>query len=194
MGNEFDDLFNDKVVELGTKQELYQRYADDIDTALRSIGRGIMFCPLDGCPVNKPEDQVEAESDLQEDEITMREVQKVADNLLKNIETEYDCPSSHPELGNKIPVLDLAMWVETVKVSSTGIKGQEMHSGCDKSDICLPLGESSENGWKENILLQLGWCIKSKLSSSQNPWLPKRSSWSPLPSPGHKRGQLSPKN
>ena len=105
-----------------------------------------MFCPLDGCLVNKPEDQVQSESNLEEDEITMREIQKIADNILKNIETEYDCPSSHPELGNKVPVLDLAMWVETVKVSSTWIESQDMHSNCEKCEICLPLGESAQNG------------------------------------------------
>ena len=42
MGNEFDDLFNDHVTKLGIKQELYQRYADDIESALRSIGRRII--------------------------------------------------------------------------------------------------------------------------------------------------------
>ena len=74
MGNEFDELFNDQVVKLGLKQEMYQRYADDIESALRSIGRRMMFCPLDGCMVNKPEDQVEREADLEEDELTLREL------------------------------------------------------------------------------------------------------------------------
>ena len=88
--------------------------------------------------VNKPEDQVEAEADIDEDKITMKQLKSVADNLMKNIESEYDCPSIHPELRKKVPFLDLAMWVEKVKVSSTGLDSQEMHSNCDKSEMCLP--------------------------------------------------------
>ena len=45
----------------------------------------------------------------------MRELKNIADSLIKFIETEYDCPKKHPELGMKVPVLDLAIWVEEIK-------------------------------------------------------------------------------
>ena len=74
---------------LGIKQELY---ADDINQAQRSIGRLIKFCPLDGCMLSKDEEQINSESEIEEDELTMRELKKVADSLMENIETKYDCP------------------------------------------------------------------------------------------------------
>ena len=48
MGNEFNDLYNDKIIKLDLKQEMYQRYADDTNVAQRSIGRRHKFCPLTG--------------------------------------------------------------------------------------------------------------------------------------------------
>ena len=40
--------------------------------------------------------------------------------MIENIETAYDCPSVHPELNNKVPMLDLAMWVEETLFSAQG--------------------------------------------------------------------------
>ena len=39
MGNEFDERFNAKLSSLEIKAELYQRYADDVDLVVRSVGR-----------------------------------------------------------------------------------------------------------------------------------------------------------
>ena len=44
IGNEFDDLFAEKMETLNIKDELYSRSVDDIDLFLRSIGRMIKFC------------------------------------------------------------------------------------------------------------------------------------------------------
>ena len=71
----------------------------------------------------------------------MKEMKKIADTIIKHIETEYDCPSRHPELGFKVPVLDLAVWVEEVEVDSQGLDDQELHSRCCSDEICLPIGE-----------------------------------------------------
>ena len=60
---------------------------------------------------------------------------------MQNIETEYDCPSLHPELGKKVPVLDLAMWVEEVRVTARGLEGQELHTRCEYDGTCLSLEE-----------------------------------------------------
>ena len=86
------------MVKLNIKNELYERYADDIDLAQRSIGRKLKFCPLDGCMVEKTADEIESELHMEEDELTMIELKKVADSLMENIETEYDCPSHHHHL------------------------------------------------------------------------------------------------
>ena len=120
MGNEFDDLYNDQIIKLDLKQEMYQRYADDTNVAQRSIGRRHKFCPLAGRMIAKSPEQIRAEADVDEDELTMRELKNIADSLIDYLETEYDCPTQHPELGMKVPVLDLALWVEEVKLSSQG--------------------------------------------------------------------------
>ena len=41
MGNKFDDRFNKKLNSLNIKTELYQRYADDVDVVVRSVGRDV---------------------------------------------------------------------------------------------------------------------------------------------------------
>ena len=120
MGNEFDDRFNKKLNSLNIKTELYQRYADDVDLVVRSIGRDVKYCPMAGVMQSKTAKEIHDELCIEEDAITMRELKKIADAMIENIETEYDCPSDHPELGFKVPVLDLAIWVEEVEVSSQG--------------------------------------------------------------------------
>ena len=142
MGNEFDQRFNSKLTSLNIKTELYQRYADDIDLVLRTIGRKRKFCPEAGSVIEKTANEIHEESSMEEDEITMKEMQKIADNIIKHVETEYDCPSRHPELGYKVPVLDLAVWVEEINIAAPGLDVQnELHSSCCSDDICLPVGE-----------------------------------------------------
>ena len=68
--------------------------------------------------VEKTANEIQEEYNEGEDEITMKEMKKIADTIIKHIETEYDCPSRHPELGCKVPVLDLAVWVEEIEVAS----------------------------------------------------------------------------
>ena len=59
--------------------------------------------------VQKSEAEIEADSDKQEDKITMIELRKIADTIQDNIKTESESPSNHPELRMKVPVLDLAI-------------------------------------------------------------------------------------
>ena len=95
--------------------------------------------------VEKTDTEVENEIELEDDEVTMRELSKIADKVMENIETEHDYPSNHPELGRKVPVLDLAMWVEKVQVFSSRMDCQDVHSRCkDTVEPCLPFGESSQ--------------------------------------------------
>ena len=138
-------MFNQKIVELDVKQELYQRYADDINQALRAIGRKMKLCHLTGCMVEKVPEQINAEEIIQDYELTMREMKQIADSIMKNIETEYDSPSIHPELDMKVPVLDLAIWVEQTKFCSPGMDGQGLHFNFRDCGGCLPIGEHKES-------------------------------------------------
>ena len=139
MGNEFDERFNQLMTKVEVKSELYQRYADDIDVVVRSVGRTKRFCPLAGSFVEKTEEEMVAQAEKEEDEITMLEMKNMADTIMQNIETEFDCPSAHPELNNKVPVLDLAMWVEEILLAAQGLE-EGMHTNCKGGEPCLPIG------------------------------------------------------
>jgi len=54
--------------------------------------------------------------------------------------------TAHPytqNSANKFLVLDLAMWVEEVRVSARGQEGQGVHSRCGQGGTCLPLGDAA---------------------------------------------------
>ena len=59
------------------------------------------------------------------------ELKKVADSLMENTETEYDCPSLYLELSSSSP----GPGNVGGGVPAQGLEGQEMHSRCG-----LPLG------------------------------------------------------
>ena len=137
---------------LDIKHLLYYRYADDIDLFLRSIGRKTKFCPVDGKMVEKTEEEIEADMDKHDDEVTMIELKKIADTIQANITTEADFPSKHPELGNKVPVLDLVLWVEDVKMYSPRMDCEKLHLCCDLVTLCLPIGQEknlSQNAFED---------------------------------------------
>ena len=51
------------------------------------------------------------------------------------LKTESDCPSNHSELEKKLPILDLAVWME----EDQGLEDL-MHCKCKKGDISLSIG------------------------------------------------------
>ena len=97
LGNEYDEKFADKCESLEIKLELYDRYADDQDVALRNFGRLIKFCPLDGRMVEKSQAEIENEKETPDDVLVMEELRKVADSVMKMFKTEADSPGNHPE-------------------------------------------------------------------------------------------------
>ena len=61
---------------------------------------------------------------------------------MDHIEIKHDCPSIHPELGNKVSVLDIAMWVEEVTVFAPGMERHKLHKNCSEGvGQCLPIGK-----------------------------------------------------
>ena len=142
VGDEFDEIFGEMMISLELKNELYSRYVDDIDLMMRSIGRRVKFCPLAGAMVEKTYDEMKADETKQEDEITMEELRKVADTCIDMLKTEADCPSRHPELGFKVPILDMSVWLEQVPLAAPGLEDSHgrIHSRCQDSNNCLPIG------------------------------------------------------
>ena len=114
LGNEFDELFQEKCVSLDIKIELYDRYADDQNVALRDFGRDLKFCPLDVRMKEKSLAEKEQDKDKRTDELVMKELRKVADTVIDMFKTEVDSPAKQPELGFKVPILDLSVRVEKV--------------------------------------------------------------------------------
>ena len=100
----------------------------------------------------KSHEQILAEADIEEDELTMKELKNIADSLIDFLEIEYDCLTKHSELGRKVPVLDLAMWVEETKLSSPGTVSLSIHINCKDRENCHPLGVNNiEDTYVEGV-------------------------------------------
>ena len=137
---EYDEKFLEKCESIDIKIELYDRYADDQDIALRNFGRTVKFCPLDGKMVDKTAAEVEGEVNTHDDVLVMEELRKVADTVVHMFKTEADSPGNHPELAYKVPILDLAVWVESVHLPAPGMDNEDLHNSCSDTQTCLPIG------------------------------------------------------
>ena len=82
--------------------------------ALRDFGRDLKFCPLDGRMKEKSLAEEEQYKDKRTDELVMKKHRKVADTVIDMFKTEVDSPAKQPELGFKVPILDLSVRVEKV--------------------------------------------------------------------------------
>ena len=147
LGNEYDENFLEKFENINIKIELFDRNVDDQDIALRSFGKRVKFCHLDGELIPKTDVEIEDQKELQEDQVVMEELRKVADSVIDMFKTEEDSPGNHHELGYKVPILDLALWVESVKLPAPGMV--LVTSAC-------PL-VSTYVKWKLNQVIPMGW-------------------------------------
>ena len=59
---------------LKVELELYERYVDDQDVIVRSIGRRVKFCPEAGVMISKSQQEIESEKDKNKDELFMAEL------------------------------------------------------------------------------------------------------------------------
>ena len=88
--------------------------------------------------------EVEDEMNMHDDVLVMEELRKVVDTVVQMFKTEADSPGKHPELAYKVPILDLAVWVESVQLPAPGMVKEDLHSSCSESQTCLPIGAPSE--------------------------------------------------
>ena len=194
IGLEYDEKFLEIVKELKVKLELYKRYADDQNVMGRSIGRMTKFCQRTGTMISKTENEVEAEKNLREDEIFMEELRKIADTTIEMLKTEADSPARHPELGFKVPILDMAVWVEKMLLPAPGLVNENLHTKCQQEQECLPIGpkvaefEQGLEGTTEDSsrpVYQVNYEFFSKPTApkttlhvtSVNPWQQKRTTF-----------------
>ena len=68
--------------------------------------------------------------------------------------TEADSPAMHLELDYKVPILDIAVWVEDEQLPAPGMVDQKL-------SVTMP-------GGKEKLSLPQGWFPKSTFSSIQS--------------------------
>ena len=127
IGLEYDELFLATLEQLDVKLELYERYVDDQDVIGRSIGRNTKFCPATGVMKSKTEEEIQSEKD----------------SIIPMLKTEYDSPSNHPELNFKVPILDMAVWVEDMHLPAPRMEDDVNHSKCREGD-CLPIGRKQQ--------------------------------------------------
>ena len=194
VGFEFDEVFEKKVKDVGIKVEMNGRYVDDNNIFVRSIGKKVKFCPLAGRLVEKTEDEEKECEEMMEDETTMEELRRIADTCMGMLKTEADSTSKHPELKFKVPILDMAVWVEQVSLPAPGLEGQEMglHSRCKDGEECLSFGTEVECGGLAQgqesacrLVPQVMYVFYRKpmapqrllMAESAQPWQQKRTTW-----------------
>ena len=187
IGNEFDEMFLENVEKIGMIIEMYKRYGDDQNVAGRSIGKETKVCLLAGKLVRKTDEEIRNDKDKRLDEIFMNELRKIADNTMEMLKTEADSPANHPELDFKVPILDLAVWVEDVSMAAPGVEDQNIHSRCE-GGMCLPIGSPPRRRMEggplpaPRMVQQVYYEFYSKpmllkrtiLASSALPWQQKR--------------------
>ena len=119
----WDKQFLSKLKKLGIKVLLYRRYVDDITISFVAPDHRLLFVR----GVSEEEDRLELQLDNSvipyvENQIVekcgMSLVKEIGDSIHPSIQLETDCPAMHDD--NKLPVLDIKMWVEQImKVDST---------------------------------------------------------------------------
>ena len=127
IGFEYDQKFLSTLGRLNINLVLYDRHADDQDVIGRSFGRETKFCFETGEMIAKSEEEIEDDKDKNEDEIFMTELRMIADSIIPMLKTEEDNPSNHPELNYKVPILDMAVWVEDKQMSAPGMEDENIH-------------------------------------------------------------------
>ena len=99
-----------KLDELDINVKGYKGFKDDTNIILNPVGRNVKY--REGQLVMKNIEEVEKESQLEIDEVSMKIVKDVADSIEHMIDTEVDFPSNKKNVGNKMPILDIVFWIK----------------------------------------------------------------------------------
>ena len=91
---------------------MYKRYIDDVNELLRALPAGTRW-NAETKEMEIQEDQVENDLQVPADVRTMEQIVKMGSSISEMIQLTGECPSRSP--GEKMPVLDLAVWIEKDK-------------------------------------------------------------------------------
>jgi hypothetical protein len=103
----WDRMFKNMMTRLMMTIWMFKRYVDDMDLIVKTERNKKL---LDGELVDKTENEIEDESEKPDDEITMRLIRTIADDVMKMIQTEEDFPSKHE--SKLLPILDVQVRVQ----------------------------------------------------------------------------------
>jgi hypothetical protein len=98
----WDRLFKMMMKEAKMIMWMFQRYVDDMNQVVMTERNKKM---VNGKIVMKNEEEVENEKEVPDDEVTMKLVREIADEVMEMIKTEEDFPTKHR--GGLLPILDL---------------------------------------------------------------------------------------
>ena len=113
----FDILFNKKCVKLNLNVTLYKRFVDDIDEVLNEISEGWVYDIASDQMVfnlNHPY------STLNGDERTFSILCDIANQINKDIQFTFECPSMFE--NRKLPILDLFVWIDNSQIKHSFYK------------------------------------------------------------------------
>ena len=102
----WDDRFREKLESIGVGVYLYKRYVDDINTCVDIIESGKRWNGRELVQDGAINDERSVENDKRTFEILRR----IGDSIHTSIKLDVDVPSNHAD--NKLPILDLKMWIE----------------------------------------------------------------------------------
>ena len=103
-----DKKYLNLLSKLKIKNELFERYVDDITDGLVALDPGVRF---NGKKLVKLEESVEEDSNVPEHQRTMNVLKESGNTIYKCVQSGIDCTSLHT-YSNKVPVLDLQGYIK----------------------------------------------------------------------------------
>ena len=115
----WDRKFLTKLQEINIHVKGYKRFKDDTNIMFEPIDRKLKY--ISGCLIQKSNEEMDKESKLETDDISINVIKQVADSLEDMVNTEIDFPSNSKNKEKKMAILDIKVWVE-----KNEIKNKEM--------------------------------------------------------------------
>ena len=152
----WDKKFLKKLEELNINVKGYKRFKDDTNIILNPADRNVKFSG--GELVMKNIEEVEKESHLDIDEVTMNIVKDVADSIEDMIDTEVDFPSNKKNVG-KMPILDIVVWIKRIQTEAKTVKNEVFYEFYEKpmaSKFVILKNSAAPLSQKRTVLTQEG--------------------------------------
>ena len=118
----YDKELSKRTEELRIELRLYKRYVDDINTGMLSTPLG---ATVDGGTLRIDDTTAERDATKNNDERTMELFKQLGNTIHPSIQLEVEYPSKYDD--NKIPILDLKIWIEEVETTPGQMERQIMY-------------------------------------------------------------------